>query len=372
MRECRGRTNRCGRGIRVCGRDYCRFMRFSRRRLGRTLLLRQHLLERVDETPEEMAEHLIGLQAQENLPPFLSLAARLREFDPEAVTRALDERRLVRLLTMRGTIHLLTARDASMLRPWVEPRMLQELRSSQAVGAARDVDPIAFTAALREVLETGPLPQREIGRRLAERFPYPATQLGQVARLRAPLAQLPPRGGWKQAGEVVYDYVDRWTGVPLTDPDPAEIVRRYLAAFGPATAADVTAWSAVTRLGPVLAGMPDLVRHEDEEGRVLFDLPEAPVAEEEEPAPVRLLGNYDNVWLSHAARDRVTEPEKRRAWMTANGAQLHAMFVDGWLEGLWRIEDGRVVVGTLMRPLSRAERAELDEEIERVEALLAR
>lgn len=346
-------------------------MRLNRRRLGRTLLLRQHLLGRVDATPTATIEHLIGLQAQENLPPYLSLAARLRSFDPLAITRGLEARELVRLLTMRGTIHLLTSQDAATLRPWVEPRMQQELRSSQTVGLAREVAPEAFTAALARVLADGPLPQREIGRRLAEVFPYPATQLGQVARLRAPLVQLPPRGAWRQSGGVIYDYVDRWTGVPLAEPDPAAIVRRYLRAFGPATASDVTAWSAVTRLGPVLSRMPDLVRYEDEDGRVLYDVPDAPIADEDVPAPVRLLGNYDNVWLSHAGRDRVTEPEARNMWIGENRAQLHALFVDGWHEGLWRIEDGRVVIGPVRRRFTRAERAELDEEVERVERLLA-
>jgi hypothetical protein len=50
-------------------------------------------------------------------------------------------------------------------------------------------------------------------------------------------------------------------------------VRRYLRAFGPARAADVTTWSGVTGLGPVLAAMEDLVVREDVDGRRLFDVP---------------------------------------------------------------------------------------------------
>ena len=104
--------------------------------------------------------------------------------------------------------------------------------------------------------------------------------------------------------------------------------------------------------------------HEDEDGKALYDVPGAPIADEDAPAPVRLLGNYDNVWLSHAGRDRVTAPERRTSWMGVNGAQSNALFVDGWLEGLWRVEEGRVVLGEILRPLTRAERAELDEEVE--------
>lgn len=346
-------------------------MRLTRQRLNRTLLLRQHLLERVAMKPEEMVRHLVGLQAQENLPPYLSLAARLTTFDPCDVSGQLEQRKLVRLLTMRGTIHLLAPEDAAVLRPWVAPRIEQEIRVSQSIGDAREIERSAAVTALGEVLADGPLPQKEIGVRLAERFPYPATQLGQLARSIAPLAQLPPRGCWKAAGGVVYDYVDRWTGVPMGEPDVPELVRRYLRAFGPATAADVTAWSAVTRLGPVLKGMDDLVQHEDEDGKVLYDVDGAPIADEDAPAPVRLLGTYDNVWLSHAARDRVTDPDARKSWMGTNGGIGNTLFADGWLAGIWRIVDDRVEIDRLHRDLTKSEQSELDEEVARVEKLLA-
>ena len=64
-------------------------MRLTARQLNRTLLHRQRLLERVDATPAEMCRHLLGLQAQESLSPYLSLHARLSAFDPHDVTRAL-------------------------------------------------------------------------------------------------------------------------------------------------------------------------------------------------------------------------------------------------------------------------------------------
>lgn len=348
-------------------------MRLTRRRLNRTLLLRQRLLERGTGSPSALVRHLVGLQAQESLPPYLSLAARLEDLDPLEVSRALEERALVRIVCLRGTIHLVEPADAVALRPWTDPVRERELKASQVVRPAAGLDRARFLAALADVLADGPLPQPAISARLAERYPDVApAALGQLARILAPLAQLPPRGCWKASGGVVYEYVDRWTGLPLAEPDVPAIVRRYLAAFGPATAADVTAWSGVTRLGPVLTGMDDLVRHEDEDGRVLFDVPDGSFADEDAAAPVRLLGTYDNVWLSHAARDRVTEPEKRRAWMGMNGGVGNVLLVDGWLEGIWRVDGGRVRVVDLLRPLSPTEQAGLDEEIGRVEALLGR
>lgn len=345
-------------------------MELSARDLNRTLLARQHLLERSTMATPAMVEHLIGLQAQANLPPYLSLAARLDGFAPETVSKGLVDKTLVRLLTMRGTVHLLVADDALTLRQWTQPVQDKVRAASQSVAGARDLDPDAFAAAVSSLLDDAPLAGKELGLRLEERFPgVPGTALTNLARVNLPLAQLPPRGCWKQSGGVVYHYVDRWIDRPLLDPDPRTIVRRYLRAFGPATAADVTTWSGVTRLGPVVQSMEDLVRHTDDSGRTLVDVPDAPIVTGDHPAPVRLLGQYDNLWLSHAGRDRVTTPEHRKRWMGRNGAVANTLFVDGMLEGLWRVEDGVVVVEPF-RSLAAAERRGLDDEVDRVSSLL--
>ena len=348
-------------------------MRLSPRVLNRTLLLRQHLLARSDLSGSAMVEHLVGLQAQENLPPYLSLAARLDSFDPHEVSRGLEDRSLVRLVVMRGTIHLLIADDALTLRQWTQPVSDRERKASQYTKPALHVERSEFLDALSIVLADGPLAMKDLGLALAEHFPdVPPNALAQLARTDAPLAQVPPRGQWGASGGVVYQYVDRWVGRPLLDPDPSAITRRYLAAYGPASAADFSAWSALTRLGPVLAAMPDLVTHEDENSKTLYDLPDASLATGDEPAPVRLLGRYDNLWLSHAARDRVTDPAKRANWMGTNGGVGMTLFVDGMLEGLWTVTDGRPVVTDLFRTLTPAERSDLDGELERVAELLAR
>lgn len=347
-------------------------MELSARDVNRTLLHRQHLLERTDVAVPGLVEHLVGLQAQENLPPYLSLAARLEDLDPYAVTAGLEDRSLVRLVTLRGTIHLLTADDALMLREFTRPAQERERKVSQTVRPALHLDSEDFNAAVSTVLEGGPLPMKDLGLALAAYFPdVPPNALAHLARVNQPLAQVPPRGGWKASGGVVLQYVDRWVGRPMAEPDVESIVRRYLAAFGPASAADVTAWSGVTGLAPVLKGM-DLERHTDERGKVLYDLPGGEVVTGDAPAPVRLLGAYDNVWLSHAARDRVTDPEKRKRWMGLNGGVASTLFVDGMLEGLWRLEDGRPVVVDLFRELTKSERSQLDDEIARVESLFAR
>ena len=46
-----------------------------------------------------------------------------------------------------------------------------------------------------------------------------------------------------------YEPLEEWVGAAMREPDVPELVRRYLRAFGPASAADVTAWSGVTGSG---------------------------------------------------------------------------------------------------------------------------
>ena len=334
------------------------------RDLNRTLLRRQHLLGRADLSTTQMVEHLVGLQAQDPLPPYLSLAARIEGFDPQDLSRLLETGALVRMLTLRATIHVLTREDALTLRAWVQPVVGRGNQMSQPAG---HVPVEALVAETRRLLADGPLPVKDLGERLHTRFPdAPAAALAHVAREQLPLAQLPPRGLWKRSGGVVYQAVDGQAA-----PDVPELVRRYLRAFGPATAADLTTWSRVTRLGPVLASMTDLVTVECEDGRRRYDVPDAPYASGDEPAPVRLLGTYDNVWLSHADRSRIAQEDARARWMGPNGGAANVVFVDGFLAGLWRAREGRVVLDELP-PLTRTQRSELDEEVVRVEALLAR
>lgn len=344
----------------------------SLRDRNRTLLARQHLLERGSVPTVNLVEHLVGLQAQDNLPPYLSLAARVEAFDPHDLSTALQTGRLVRLVTMRGTLHALSADDAQLLRPWLQPALDQLSRANQLNAPARGVPVEDLAEAARAILAHGPLPVKELGDRLAERFPgVPATALGQVARDRLPLVQLPPRGLWRRSGGVVYQTLEACTGRGPAEPDPREVVRRYLRAFGPATAADMTAWSRMTRLGPVFASMADeLVTVACDDGRTRYDVPDGVYADGGDPAPVRLLGVYDNLWLSHADRSHVVGEDARQLWMGRNGGLGSTVFVDGFMAGLWWWRDGRVETDLRVR-VTRQQGAELAAEVERVTALLS-
>lgn len=349
-------------------------MILTERQLNRTLLLRQHLLSRASITPAEMIEHLVGLQAQEPLSPFFALATRLESFDPYALSAQLESSALVRLSSLRSTIHMHTAADAALIRAWTQPVHDFYTQRVDVVRPAAQLE--GFVEAVEDVLALGALPNAALEAGLVEHFPdIPSKALGLRARNELPLVQLPPRGLWKGSGGLVYDLLPRWTGVSpvVADdvvPDLApQIVRRYLLAYGPASAADITAWSSLTRLGPVVKRIDGLVTYRDEAGKTLYDVPDAPLATGDEHAPVRLLGRFDNVWLSHANRERITAGGTRKEWGVGGGGAV--IISGGHLIGLWKPVDAKVEVVKLLRDLTPDERDELAEETVRVESLLA-
>jgi hypothetical protein len=351
--------------------------RLSTRTLTRTLWVRQQLVadDRTVTDTLGTVGHVIGLQAQDNLPPYLSLAARVPDFDPLDLSDRLASRELVRFLTLRGTVHVLTPDDALSLRRWVQPALDRVSASSAQNKPAAHLDNAVLQDALRAELAGGALPLAEIGARLAARFPdVPEPVLRHVARERVPLLQAPPRGLWKRSGGVVYAFADEWLGRPFREPDLPVLVARYLRAYGPATPADMTKWSSVTRLAPTFKAMHEageLVTHTDDRGRLLYDVPDGVLADEDLPLPPLMLGTYDNVFLSHADRSRVAPDDLRKGWMGVNGAVASTLFLDGLLSGIWRLDDDRFEVEPF-RPLTARERRGVEHEQERIRALLER
>jgi hypothetical protein len=157
-----------------------------------------------------------------------------------------------------------------------------------------------------------------------------------------------------------------------TAPSLENVLLRYLAAFGPASPADARTWSGLTGLGEAFERLrPQLRTFRDEKGRELFDLPDAPRPAADTPAPVRFLPEYDNLFLSHADRQRIVRDEDRKRFATINGVGPNAFSVDGFLAGSWRLVRAGSRATLAVQPLnsvSKAERAALETE---GEALLA-
>jgi len=345
----------------------------SRSELNRALLERQHLLRRADIPVRDMVEHLVGLQAQEIMPPYYGLWSRIDGFDPNELGRLLEEREVVRLWLMRGTIHLATVEDALAFKPLTQVVAERQHRGghfSRRMGGA-DIEALLKTA--RELLAEEPLGGRELGRRLVVRgFGDDPEAIANAARTHLPLVQVTPRGIWGQRGQAKLATIQSWTGREL-EPEPSidDFVLRYLRAFGPASVADIQNWSGLTRLTEVVERLRErLVAFQDERGRELFDLPDAPRPEPDVPAPVRLLGEYDNVLLGHADRKRIIPADFPWAAMLAPGRFVNNLLVDGELRATWWLErPGKATALLGIRPfgrLSKQDREEVEAEAQRM------
>jgi hypothetical protein len=144
-------------------------------------------------------------------------------------------------------------------------------------------------------------------------------------------------------------------------PDWDAVALRYLAAFGPATAADMIAWCRVAGLGEVISRLrPRLRVLHDEDGRELFDLPRAPRPPACTPAPPRFLPDYDNVLLAHADRNHVFLDAHRRAMQGVNGALPGTVLVDGAVAASWSVEQDGDAARLLIRCLDLPDAARPD------------
>ena len=266
---------------------------------------------------------------------------------------------------MRVTIHLVSARDywpfAEAVR---EPRRKGWLTSHRGRFDARELASAARRT--RRLLADGPRRRAE----LVQALGADSSRWNGIG-LWVDLVRVPPSGTWERRSADVYALADAWL-----DPDDVEtgaarehLVRRYLAAFGPASSADIASFTGIppTVLKPVLTRLA-LRRFRDERGGELLDVPRAPLPEAETPAPVRFLPVWDATLLVHARRTQIL-PERFRAriFNTKTPHSTPTFLVDGRVAGTWREERGAIRVEPFER-LDRTVKREVDGEAERLAA----
>lgn len=352
--------------------------------LGRALLARQHL--GAPATPDDGADgradvvaevsHLVGLQSQVPTSPYPGLWSRLPGFATDDLGDRLLDRSVVRVATLRGTVHLVTADDAFELSALARAPQVAYLRAKNQHGAAlADVDLGDLVDVARDLLAE-PLTSVELGRRLAVRWPdVDPKHLAYGARCLLPLVQVPPRGLWGASGPgatTTWTTAHAWLGEPAhrsadeldavaaaSDPDAVlaarvRLVRRYLAAFGPATVADAQRWSGLTRLRAAFDVLrPELVTMTGPGVAELFDLPEAPRPAGDDPVPVVLVADFDNLVLAHDDRTRVLGAVAVKQVVSVNGQVAATVLVDGRVAGTWtwQVQSDGAVAHVDVRPL---------------------
>ena len=291
------------------------------------------LLERVEVDAVTAIERLAGMQAQYSPSPYIGLWSRVENFMREELEAALAAQLVYKATLMRGTLHLVSSRQFDLFRlasrfprhVWTEgPRQLKEL--------GIDVD--ALREEILVALDDQPLKKPELEKAFRHRVP----------------AELPD---WVAFSVILYSAINhhedarfghfagsRYRRAPLSVADPEDamrtVVTSYLAAFGPATRADLAQWlgRSVSLFSSALDSL-DLVTFQDEGGRKLVDLPHAPRPDADVQAPVRFLPKWDNLLLAYDRRERVLPEALRKTVIRKNGDVLPTFLVDGMVAGAW-------------------------------------
>jgi hypothetical protein len=317
----------------------------------------------------DVADAVVALHSTDPASVYLSAAARLREADPGAIDRALyEDRTLVRILGMRRTIFvvprdLVAVVHASCTRSIAADQRRHLTKTLRESGGITDADAWlrrVEDATLRVVRERGEV----YGADVAAEVPELRTQIMMnegkkyegVLNLTTRVLFLlsaderivrgRPRGSWVSS-QFKWSPMEAWLpdGVEEVPAETAraELVRRWLQAYGPGTAADVRWWT----------GWParDVSRALRDAGAVEVELDEGagvalpddldPVAE---PGPwVRLLPALDPTMMGWIAR-RWFLGEHGPVLFDRTGNAGPTVWCDGRVVGAWaRRRDGEVV-----------------------------
>ena len=334
---------------------------FTSRALNRATLARQLLLGRARVSVAKAVDRLCAMQAQAPNAPYIGLWSRLENFDQAQLTRALERRQVTRSTLFRATVHLVSAAN--------QPAFARLTHDQWREDFVREGLPLDdMIERVERLAENGTFTYRELEGVMPE--------LGERrfrVRCLTPLVHVPPSGTWRSP-RIKLTTAQRWLGIKAPDAAGAAktLVRSYLAAFGPATRADLLRFSGL-RVGTIDLALEaldtDLRRFEDEEGRELLDLPRAPRPAPDTPAPVRFLPKWDALLLSHADRTRVL-PDEYRSRVIKGGDVLETFLVDGLVAGSWRLTNGKIQLEPFA-PLPRSVRRQLDDEGRRLAAFVA-
>ena len=339
----------------------------TRRELNRALLARQLLLERASLPLPRAVERIAGIQDQYAPNAYLRLWSCLDAFERQALDRALVRRSVVQGTLMRGTIHVVARADYALFAAGIRRAGQEWWRRVNKVPSDLDMKPFARRA--RAFFAGTTRTRSEVEEFLrANDFPR-ASPWGFSHWVE--LVRVPPAGTWGRRRADVFALAEEWVGpLEATEEEGLEhLVRRYLAAFGPAPRADIASWAG---LKPGLLSGPlermTLRRFGDEDGSELLDLPRAPLPDPDVPAPVRFLPTWDAALLVHARRTGILPEEYRPLiFPTKIPPSVPTFLVDGAVAGSWRHEKARIELSPFRR-LDRAVLRELREESERLAA----
>lgn len=324
---------------------------------------RHHLLERAPRKALVRAVgEMAGVQAQLPSAAQLSLWARVGNLQSEDIEAALRERALVKAACMRQTLFLVPAEELAVFARGSARRAEKEIRWTRGKGVPERVIDAAIEAALGALDE--PLTRPEIAERASRALgvqrqdihgggwgsrrkvaavpvgdlTFPVVDLLHLAAARGVISYGPNRGN--EPTFVRADaWIPRWQDVPAEQAEEM-LLRKYLRAFGPATAADFALWSGMTltEARAIWAREQADIATVDVEGWTAEALREdlSALARAGLQGPlVRLLPYFDTFLLGHKERDHLAAAEHRARIYRAQGWIAPVVLVDGRAAGVW-------------------------------------
>ena len=312
-------------------------------------------------TVTEVAGHLGGLQAQAAGPARLAVRPRTRALTAADVDRACADGAVTRTWAMRGTLHLVATPDVRWMTGLFGPFLIKKDRRRRLQLGLDDRLCERALAALGSILAgSPPLTRAELIERLAAdgvaidpRTQQPPHLLGYAAG-RGLICRGPDRPG----DEPTYTLLDDWApDAPMLDRDEAlaELARRYLGGYGPATRADFAAWSGLPatetrRAWELIAAETAEVSVTNVTGvtSVVDVVGVVGVADDGPPPSPRLLGHFDPLLMGYRDRDLVLDPAHTKRIQAGGGFVQPTVLADGRVAGTWRLDrrprQARVVV----------------------------
>jgi hypothetical protein len=340
------------------------------RELNRATLARQLLLERATMSVPAAIERLVGLQAQLAVAPYVGLWTRLHDFHHSDLADLIENRTVIKATLMRATLHLFTAEDYVRFRTTLQPVLIG---AGGAIAKRRgaDFDLDKLLSAAQQYIGEKPRTFAEISAMVSELIPDKDVRaMRYTVRTHLPLVQVPIPSGWSYSNTPEFTLAEAWLGRPLAPEDRLrELVFRYLAAFGPASATDMQTWLGLKLKDTFEKLKPELQTYRAEGRRELFDLPDLALPDGDVPAPVRFLPEFDNLLLSHSNRTRVLADEYRSKVYLPGLRVAATVLVDGFVRGVWKIEKTKDAATLVIEPLATLtpqDRAALVEEAERL------
>lgn len=352
------------------------------RELNRSTLARQGLLERLSGDVPGAIGRLAGLQAQHANPPYIALWSRLRGATIAALQAALTDRTVVKATLMRSTLHIVEAADFAAFDV---ARATGSLATWRPTARRAELDPDELNRRLLEFAHE-PRTVAEMEAFLDEVVPDAAfrTHLPEgvrraafrIASAAGGLVHVPPSGFWRAHHKPRYIAWDAWLPTaPRPSPDEALSIacERYLAAYGPASVADIGKWAGHPRLPKVRAALAGLEgrlrRYTGPDGRELVDLDALEIPDGSIATPPRFLARWDSALIAYDVRARLLPDAYRAAVIKKNGDFLPTFLVDGMVAGLWWAEASKGEAILRVEPFAmvpKADRAGLDDEAEQL------